>query len=130
VAKKASVNPRGHSNDSCNRRLEVTHAKRWRRSISAMHVSLPPILDGYEIELLRPELMRAVRLADSLVVLDAADVELISSTGLGMLVAAALIGAERGVRIEVSRPSALFRQSLALTGLGRHLGIAPEPAPV
>jgi anti-anti-sigma factor len=93
-----------------------------------MHLTLPAVLDGYEIDRLRPELMRAVRLNDAVVVLDAAEVELISSTGLGMLVAAALIGADHGVRIEVRRPSALFRQSLALTGLGRHLGIDAEPA--
>jgi anti-anti-sigma factor len=91
-------------------------------------ITLPALLDGAEVERLRPDLMRAVRQAQTAVVLDASAVELISSAGLGMLVAAALIGAERGVRIEVARPSPLFRQSLALTGLGRHLGIAPEPA--
>ncbi|MFL6240650.1 MAG: STAS domain-containing protein [Actinomycetes bacterium] len=93
-----------------------------------MTITLPAILDGGEVDDLRPVLMRAVHTAPTAVVLDAAHVELISSAGLGMLVAAALIGAERGVRIDVVRPSALFRQSLALTGLGRHLGIAPAPA--
>jgi anti-anti-sigma factor len=91
-------------------------------------ITLPTHIDGAQIEMLRPELMRAVRSAVTVVVLDGAKVELISSAGLGMLVAAALIGAESGVRIEIDRPSELFRQSLALTGLGRHLGIAPEPA--
>jgi anti-anti-sigma factor len=91
-------------------------------------ITLPRLLDGEEAERLRPTLLRAVRSADAVVVLDAANVQLISSAGLGMLVAAALIGAESGVRIEVARPSELFRQSLALTGLGRHLGIAAEPA--
>jgi anti-anti-sigma factor len=91
-------------------------------------IILPTLLDGAEAERLRPTLMRAVRSGDAVVVLNAAHVELISSAGLGMLVAAAMIGAERGVRIEVESPSALFRQSLALTGLGRHLGIADEAA--
>ena len=92
-----------------------------------MTITLPAQLDGAEVERLRPDLMRAVRSAHATVVLDAAAVELISSAGLGMLVAAALIGAEQGVRLVVTRPSPLFQQSLALTGLGRHLGIAPEP---
>jgi anti-anti-sigma factor len=91
-------------------------------------ITLPAQLDGAEVEQLRPELMRVVRSAHASVVLDASAVELISSAGLGMLVAAALIGAELGVRIDVERASPLFRQSLALTGLGRHLGMAPEPA--
>jgi anti-anti-sigma factor len=97
-------------------------------SISAMRIILPTQLDGAEADRLRPALMHAVRSADDLLVLDAEDVELISSAGLGMLVTAALIGADRGLRIEVERPSELFRQSLALTGLGRYLGIAAEPA--
>ena len=93
-----------------------------------MTITLPALLDGVEAERLRPTLMHAVRSDHPVVVLNASNVELISSAGLGMLVAAALVGAERGVRIEVERPSELFRQSLALTGLGRHLGIATAPA--
>jgi anti-anti-sigma factor len=106
----------------------VTRRKRNRATLSPVTITLPANLAEAEVDRVRPELMRAVRLAESVVVLDAARVELISSAGLGMLVAAALIGAERGIRLQVARPSALFRQSLGLTGLGRHLGIAPEPA--
>jgi anti-anti-sigma factor len=94
-----------------------------------MRITLPTRLDGCDLETLRPQLLAAVRQpTDVVVVLDAGDVELISSAGLGLLVAAAMIGAESGVRIEVDRPSSLFRRSLGLTGLGRHLGIATEPA--
>jgi anti-anti-sigma factor len=93
-----------------------------------MTVILPTCLDGPELEVLRPVILAAVlEPTEQVVVLDAADVELISSAGLGLLVAAAMIGAERGVRLEVSRPSPLFRRSLSLTGLGRHLGLTAEP---
>ena len=94
-----------------------------------MTIVLPVCLDGPQVDALRPEILNAVRHTLSpVIVLDAADVELISSAGLGLLVAAALIGAERGIRLEVGAASPLFRRSLALTGLGRHLGLAPEPA--
>ena len=94
-----------------------------------MRVILPTSLDGTELEALRPVIIGAVQeTTDRVVVLDAAAVELISTAGLGLLVAAAMIGADRGVRLEVARPSSLFRRSVALTGLGRHLGLTPEPA--
>jgi anti-anti-sigma factor len=92
-------------------------------------IVLPSRLDGAELETLRPTLLAAVRRpTDAVVVLDGRHVELISSAGLGVLVAAAMIGAETGVRLDIAEPSALFCRSLALTGLGRHLGIAAEPA--
>jgi anti-anti-sigma factor len=94
-----------------------------------MTVILPRCLDGADLEALRPVILATVlETTAGVVVLDAADVELISTAGLGLLVAAAMIGADRGIRLEVARPSALFRRSVALTGLGRHLGLTAEPA--
>lgn len=90
---------------------------------------LPIALVGDEVERLRPALLRAVREATNPVVeLNAQYVELISSSGLGLLVAAAMLAREQGKSLEVRRASELFRQSIALTGLARHLGMTPEPA--
>jgi anti-anti-sigma factor len=92
-------------------------------------IVLPARLDGVEVDALRPTLLAAVRRpTEPVVLLDGRHVELISSAGLGLLFAAAMIGAETGVRLDITEPSPLFCRSLALTGLGRHLGIAAEPA--
>ena len=88
-------------------------------------------LVGDEVDRLRPTLLQTVRTATTpVVLLDAQHVELISSAGLGLLVAAALLAREQGKRLEVRRCSELFRQSIGLTGLARHLGMAPEPLAV
>lgn len=92
-------------------------------------VILPIALMGEEVDRLRPTLLRTVREATTPVVtLDAHHVELISSSGLGLLVAAALLARDQGKRLEVRRASDLFRRSIGLTGLARHLGMEPEPA--
>jgi anti-anti-sigma factor len=92
-------------------------------------VVLPVALMGAEVDRLRPTLLRTVREATPPVVtLDAQHVELISSSGLGLLVAAALLARDQGKQLEVRRASELFRRSIGLTGLARHLGMEPEPA--
>src|SRR3954463_8596338 len=91
-------------------------------------VVLPVALIGDEVDRLRPLLLETVRSRTTPVVtLDAADVELISSSGLGLLVAGALLAREQGKRLQVRRASDLFRRSIGLTGLARHLGMEPEP---
>jgi anti-anti-sigma regulatory factor len=93
-------------------------------------VVLPMTLVGDEVDRLRPKLLGAVRdSARPVVDLDAGAVELISSAGLGLLVAAALLARDQGKRLEVRRSSELFRSSIALTGLARHLGMEPAPTP-
>jgi anti-anti-sigma factor len=91
-------------------------------------VVLPAVIDDAVLEGLRKDLIgRLRRTAMPVVRLDASHVERISSAGLGVLVAAALLAGQRGIRLEVAASSALFRESIALTGLARHLPMA-EPA--
>ncbi|MDX6284562.1 MAG: hypothetical protein QOG53_47 [Frankiales bacterium] len=95
------------------------------RAVCDDALTLPTALVGEEVDRLRPALLTYVRQAGGPIVsLDATDVELISSSGLGLLVAAALVAQEHGRRLQVRRCSELFRESIALTGLAKHLDIA------
>ena len=92
--------------------------------VNGTHILLPAALVDDEVDQLRPHLFDHIRAARTpVVVLDAHAVELISSSGLGLLAAAALLARESGGRLEIHRPSELFQQSIALTGLAPHLGV-------
>jgi anti-anti-sigma regulatory factor len=92
---------------------------------------LPASLVGPEVERLRPSLLGAIRRTTSPVIaLEASQVELISSSGLVLLVEAALLAREYGKAVEVRRPSELFSESIALTGLAGHLGLVRQPVGV
>lgn len=97
-------------------------------------VILPRILDRAELERFRSCLLGTVRRTrEPLVLLDAVDVECITSEGLDLLVVATLLADDRGIRLVVVRASHLFAASIALTGLAGHLDMsrlehrAPEP---
>jgi anti-anti-sigma factor len=83
-------------------------------------VVLPHVLDGPVLDVVRDRLFAEVRRSDRVRV-DAQAVEQISGAGLGVLVAATLEARERGTRIELVAASELFRRSIELTGLSRHV---------
>ena len=88
-------------------------------------VVLPRVLDGPELERFRARLLSAVRRTpDALVLLDARDVECITSAGLDLLVVATLLADDRGIRLVVLEASELFVRSIALTGLAGHLDMS------
>jgi anti-anti-sigma regulatory factor len=92
-------------------------------------LTLPPVLDGPTLERFRSRLLGTIRCAeDSVVTLDASEVECITSAGLDLLVVATLLADDRGLRLRIGAASELFRRSIALTGLAGHLSMAAEPA--